>query len=118
MEQTAQGRIQALTNQLNRYRHEYYNLSAPSVSDQVYDSLFDELAALERQTGIVMGNSPTQTVGYPTVSALEKTTHTVPPPLSGQDQERGGRAEFCGRTAGAYHAQAGRPHAEIDLRKR
>ena len=63
---------------LNRYRHEYYNLAKPSVSDAVYDRLFDELAALERKTGIVLGNSPTQTVGYAPVSALRKVRHTIP----------------------------------------
>lgn len=71
-------RIKELTEQLNTYRNEYYNLAAPSVSDEVYDRLFDELAALEKQTGAVMANSPTQTVGYTVVSSLEKTTHPIP----------------------------------------
>lgn len=71
-------RIRELTSQLNQYRHEYYNLSAPTVSDAAYDRLFDELAALERQTGITMANSPIQTVGYTAVSSLEKTRHPVP----------------------------------------
>ena len=75
---TAYQRVHHLTTVLNRYRHEYYNLNAPTVEDQVYDRLFDELAALEKETGIRMGNSPTQTVGYPAVSKLEKTTHTIP----------------------------------------
>ena len=75
---TAYQRIQHLTTVLNRYRHEYYNLNAPTVEDQLYDRLFDELAALEKETGIRMGNSPTQTVGYPAVSKLEKTTHAIP----------------------------------------
>lgn len=75
---TAYQRIQHLTTVLNRYRHEYYNLNAPTVEDQVYDRLFDELAALEKESGIRMGNSPTQTVGYPVVSKLEKTTHAIP----------------------------------------
>jgi DNA ligase (NAD+) len=78
MEQTKQERVQALTNQLNRYRSEYYNLNAPTVTDEVYDRLYDELAALERETGICMANSPTRTVGYPSVSTLEKTIHTTP----------------------------------------
>lgn len=80
MEQNTQAykQVRSLTDQLNKYRHEYYNLSAPSVSDQEYDRLFDQLAALEKQTGIVMSNSPTQTVGYPSISELEKTTHTIP----------------------------------------
>ena len=70
--------VRSLTSQLNLYRHEYYNLSAPSISDQEYDRLFDKLAELEKQSGIVMSNSPTQTVGYPSVSELEKTVHTIP----------------------------------------
>jgi len=71
-------RIKELTGQLNQYRHEYYNLSSPTVSDAAYDRLFDELAALERETGIVMANSPTQTVGCTAVSSLEKTRHPIP----------------------------------------
>ncbi|RKI68164.1 NAD-dependent DNA ligase LigA [bacterium 1xD42-67] len=71
-------RIAELVSTLNRYRHEYYNLAKPSVSDAVYDRLFDELAALEHKTGIVLSNSPTQTVGYTPVSALRKVKHTTP----------------------------------------
>lgn len=71
-------RIAELTATLNRYRHEYYNLVKPSVSDAVYDRLFDELAALEQKTGIVLSSSPTQTVGYAPVSTLRKVKHTIP----------------------------------------
>lgn len=71
-------RIKELTDQLNQYRHEYYNLSVPAVSDDAYDRLFDELAALEEETGITMANSPTRTVGCAAVSSLEKTRHPIP----------------------------------------
>ena len=71
-------RIMELVATLNRYRHEYYNLAKPSVSDAVYDRHFDELAALEQETGIIFSNSPTQTVGYTPVSALRKVRHTIP----------------------------------------
>jgi murein DD-endopeptidase MepM/ murein hydrolase activator NlpD len=71
-------KIRELTERLNRYRDEYYNKNAPSVADEVYDRLFDELNALEEQTGIRMANSPTLTVGYPAVSALAKTQHSIP----------------------------------------
>ena len=71
-------KIHALVNQLNRYRHEYYNENAPTVSDEVYDHLFDELAALEKENGIILSNSPTQTVGYKAVSSLEKVKHAIP----------------------------------------
>ena len=71
-------RITELVSTLSRYRHEYYNLAKPSVSDGVYDRLFDELAVLEQKTGIILSNSPTQTVGYTPVSALRKVRHTTP----------------------------------------
>lgn len=71
-------KIAMLVAKLNRYRHEYYNKAKPSVSDAVYDHLFDELQKLEKKTGIILGNSPTQTVGYTPVSALEKVRHPVP----------------------------------------
>lgn len=71
-------RQRELTVRLNEYRYEYYNKNAPSVSDSVYDRLFDELANLEKQTGVVMTNSPTQTVGYPVVSGLPQARHDIP----------------------------------------
>ena len=71
-------RVKELTAKLNQYRDEYYNKNAPSVSDEVYDRLYDELVGLEGETGIRMANSPSQTVGYPTVSALEKVQHEIP----------------------------------------
>lgn len=79
-------RVHELVDVLNRYRNEYYNLSAPSVDDAVYDRLFDELVALEKSTGCVMGNSPTQTVGYPVVSKLKKVSHEIP--LLSLDKEK------------------------------
>lgn len=67
-----------LTARLNMYRDEYYNKNTPTVSDAVYDRLFDELAALEEETGVIMTNSPTQTVGYPVVSGLPEAKHDIP----------------------------------------
>lgn len=67
-----------LVKQLNEYRHAYYNQDAPLVSDAEYDRLFDELKELEEQTGFILSNSPTQTVGYYPVSELAKVTHPIP----------------------------------------
>ena len=78
MEQSKIAQQQELNALLNQYRHEYYNLNSPTVSDEVYDRLFDKLRELEQTTGVQMANSPTQTVGWPAVSKLEKTIHIVP----------------------------------------
>lgn len=78
MDQNWMKRQRELTNRLNRYRNEYYNLNSSSVSDAAYDRLFEELQAVEKQTGVQMANSPTSTVGYPAVSRLEKTNHQIP----------------------------------------
>ncbi|MBR1700371.1 MAG: NAD-dependent DNA ligase LigA [Lachnospiraceae bacterium] len=71
-------RVHELVNKLNQYQHEYYNENSPSVSDAVYDHLYDELVRLEQQTGIILSNSPTQTVGYKAVSNLATVQHPIP----------------------------------------
>lgn len=71
-------RIKRLIKQLNEYRDSYYNEARPVVSDVAYDRLFDELSELEKDTGIVYANSPTQTVGYVVKSELEKVKHSHP----------------------------------------
>lgn len=71
-------RIKDLVKQLNEYRDSYYNEARPVVSDAAYDKLFDELSELEKETGVVYANSPTQTVGYVVKSELEKVKHFHP----------------------------------------
>ena len=71
-------RIHELVKQLNEYRDAYYNRAESLVVDSEYDRLFDELKALETDTGIVLMNSPTSTVGYDVKSKLEKVSHDIP----------------------------------------
>lgn len=71
-------KIKELVSTLNKYRHAYYNQDAPLVSDAEYDRLFDELKELEEQTGFILSNSPTQTVGYHPVSELPEVVHPIP----------------------------------------
>ena len=71
-------RLKELTVQLNHYRDSYYNNSESLISDKQYDDLFDELQTLEEEIGIVMSNSPTNTVGYEVKSKLEKVKHSHP----------------------------------------
>ncbi|MDE5666932.1 MAG: hypothetical protein K2I29_01685, partial [Clostridia bacterium] len=53
-------RVRELIDQLNKWAYEYYVLDNPSVSDREYDRLYDELKALEEETGKVEFDSPTK----------------------------------------------------------
>ena len=71
-------RIKALVELLNKYRNAYYNENTSFISDREYDDLFDELVKLESEHGVILANSPTQTVGYEVISQLKKVTHNHP----------------------------------------
>ena len=71
-------RMRELMTQLNMYRDAYYNKSESLISDYEYDCLYDELVSLEKETGCVLANSPTQTVGYEVRSKLQKVKHNHP----------------------------------------
>lgn len=71
-------RISELVQKLNECRDAYYNRSDPLIPDSEYDTLFDELKRLEDETGIILSNSPTQTVGYEVKSKLTKVQHDIP----------------------------------------
>jgi DNA ligase (NAD+) len=68
-------RIEKLIEDLNRWSYEYYVLDNPMVSDSEYDEKYDELVALEKETGIVLPYSPTQRIGDRTLTQFEKYTH-------------------------------------------
>ena len=71
-------RITHLVEFLNKCCDEYYNKNNPTLSDAEYDALFDELSALEAETGIVFDNSPTRRPGYEVLSSLQKVEHNIP----------------------------------------
>ena len=56
----------------------YYLNDDPIVSDREWDSQFDELAALEKETGIIYASSPTQKVGGGILPSLPKVIHSKP----------------------------------------
>ena len=68
-------RQRELTDLLNRYAHEYYVLDNPTVSDREYDVLYDELKALEAQSGVIFPDSPTRRVGGEPIKGFEKYKH-------------------------------------------
>jgi DNA ligase (NAD+) len=70
--------VKQLVSKLNRYRDEYYNNNNTIITDREYDELYDKLVALEKETGYVLSNSPTQSVGYEVVGQLNKVKHSHP----------------------------------------
>ena len=56
----------------------YYQEDREIMSNFEYDRLYDELASLERETGVILSGSPTQQVGYQVLEELPKETHESP----------------------------------------
>lgn len=71
----AQTRMEQLVAELQRYNHHYYTMDNPVVSDKEYDKLYDELVSLEKETGIVLPDSPTQRVGGDLLKGFEPHRH-------------------------------------------
>lgn len=71
-------RIRELVNLLSSAARAYYQEDREIMSNLEYDTLYDELAALEKETGIVLAGSPTMQVGYEVLSELPKVAHEVP----------------------------------------
>lgn len=74
-------RIHQLVGQINETSDAYYATGTEIMSNKEWDSLYDELKALEEKTGIVMSNSPTRNVGGESQNAenssFEKIEHEV-----------------------------------------
>lgn len=68
-------RIEELVKLLNEYSYLYYTMDAPKVSDVEYDRLYDELIALEGETGLVLQDSPSRRVGGDVLDKFVKHTH-------------------------------------------
>ena len=61
---------------LNEYNYQYYVLDNPSVSDQEYDRLMQELQAIENQhPEWLTADSPSQRVGGQVLDSFTKITH-------------------------------------------
>ncbi|WBP84028.1 NAD-dependent DNA ligase LigA [Mycoplasmopsis edwardii] len=72
-------KIKELTNKINKWNHEYYVLSEPSVSDNVYDVELRKLEILEQQfPDLVLDDSPTKKVGGNIVKEFNEYTHKKP----------------------------------------
>ena len=67
-------RIEELVTILNKASEAYYNGQDEIMSNYEWDAMFDELTALEEETGHILSNSPTQNAGYESTSG-QKEAH-------------------------------------------
>lgn len=70
--------MRELAAKLNEASRAYYAEDKEIISNFEYDRLYDELQALERETGIVLAGSPTMKVGFEAVDELPKERHERP----------------------------------------
>ena len=68
-------RIRDLVEKLNEASRAYYAQDREIMSNHEYDTLYDELVCLEKETGVILSNSPTVNVGYEAVDELPKERH-------------------------------------------
>lgn len=88
MENAKQNRMKELVKQLKEASKAYYAQDREIMSNLDYDRLYDELVALEEETGIVLSDSPTVTVGYESVEELPKERHESPMLSLGKTKSR------------------------------
>lgn len=70
-------RMKFLVDEVNKHNINYYDLDAPTISDKEYDALYYELVDLEKETGVILPNSPTQRVGGEALDKFVKKRHEV-----------------------------------------
>ena len=75
MREDKTARLKELTDLLGRASRAYYQESREIMTNFEYDALYDELSALEAETGTVLASSPTVNVGYEVLSDLPKEAH-------------------------------------------
>lgn len=78
MEEINRNRMKELVAALNLASKAYYAQDMEVMSNFEYDRLYDELMTLEKETGIILANSPTVRVGYEAVEELPKEKHESP----------------------------------------
>ena len=67
--------MRPLVDKLNAAARAYYYSAEPIMSDKDYDAMYDELLRLEKESGVVLPDSPTHRVGAEALTAFEPHTH-------------------------------------------
>ena len=96
METAAMNRMKELVKKLDRAARAYYQEDIELISNREYDQMYDELQALEKETGTVLANSPTAKVGYEAVDQLPKEEHESPMLSLDKTKDREVLREFIG----------------------
>lgn len=81
-------RMKELVELLREASKAYYAEDREIMSNYEYDKLYDELMALEQETGMVLTGSPTISVGYEAVDELPKEAHESPMLSLGKTKDR------------------------------
>ena len=68
-------RMKELVDKLNDYAFHYYVLDEPIVADSQYDSLYDELVALEKAENRILPESPTRKIGGEPIKEFSRHEH-------------------------------------------
>ncbi|MGM8331778.1 NAD-dependent DNA ligase LigA [Clostridium perfringens] len=88
--------MKSLISELNTASDMYYNTSNTVMSDKEWDIKLDRLKKLEKETGIVLNNSPSVNVGYEAKSKLEKVKHEYILRSLGKTQDKNELNSFIG----------------------
>ena len=96
MSETSIKRMKELGEKLREASRAYYQEDREIMPNVEYDALYDELSALEKETGIVLADSPTVSVGYEAEDQLPKEEHERPMLSLDKTKEREALREFIG----------------------
>lgn len=94
--ETALQQMKELVKLLNKAAKAYYQEDREIMDNREYDSLYDQLEKLEKETGITLADSPTVNVGYEAVDSLPKETHESPMLSLDKTKDRETLREFIG----------------------
>lgn len=96
MNESSIKKMKELGQKLREASRAYYQEDREIMSNVEYDALYDTLSALEKETGIVLADSPTVNVGYEAVEQLPKEEHERPMLSLDKTKEREALREFIG----------------------
>lgn len=99
-EKTIKAEMLEIINTLREAAKEYYQGTEEVMPNIEYDRLYDKLSSLEKETGIIMAGSPTQTVGYEVISSLPKEMHQEPMLSLDKTKDRYALASWLGEHKG------------------